>query len=371
MKILSRLKNFLLSENENSDNDADRLNEHVEASTPALKNTLSTSQVAKAKEVKPKISEMLLSEIKTWEVVNVPSTLYHGCHIQDEGIDLENNEISGNKWLSTSPYYAASYAWHLSRPPKPSPNSKYCVKVEVGNKNHKVVVRPKLISSFPDFLAQCFPDIPKGYGLSRNFQNVLKAHLDIVFGKDSDVIGYYWPSSDDSEYDEILIPNCNHYFESKIFIPLPNDKSLLSDWSLNLHSSLSLNSNVTKGHILTLYHGTRNRFEVFDQSFYKTGEGVADFKGWYFCISPKGALAHCETYLHCRGRDNDGYILECQIESQFVEVDIEGHLTEPIYDGVVYGVPFEYSAKIKVVRVHSTREVFESIYGKIVEIPNY
>jgi hypothetical protein len=128
---------------------------------------------------------------------------------------------------------------------------------------------------------------------------------------------------------------------------------------------------IIKSNILTLYHGTRSRFDVFDPAFFKTGEGDADYYGWYFCRTLKGALWHCESYLRCDVRNSEGFILECQVEAGFTDKDIEGHFTEPKYDRPIYGLSLAYSNKIKVVRILSAKAVFESIYGKIVEVPNY
>lgn len=328
---------------------------NTEESSLVFENGITETKGLSLNEVKPIISELLLNEIKTWELKEIPTTLYHGCHIQDHGIDLEKNEICGNKWLSKDPFYAASYAWHFSRPCKPSSNSRYCVKVEIHKNNFKAIARPKYINSFPEFLAKCFSDIPRGYGLSHNFQNTLKAHLDIVFGENSNVIGYYWPSNDDSGNDEICIPNCNQYIQSIVFMPLPEDRSLLEDWRLNLQDNAHQNLDMVKSNILTLYHATRNRFDVFAPSFYKTGEGDADYQGWYFCRTLKSALWHCESYLRCDIRNDGGYILECEIESQFADEDIEGYFTEPRYDRPIYGVSLANSTKIKIVRVLSTR----------------
>lgn len=119
-----------------------------------------------------------------------------------------------------------------------------------------------------------------------------------------------------------------------------------------------------ESNILTLYHGARSQFDQFDPTFFKTGEGDADYHGWYFCRTLKGALWHCESYLRCDVSNNGGSILECLVEEIFTDKDIEGHFTEPKYDRPVYGVPLAHSARIKIIRTYSAREVFESIYGK-------
>jgi hypothetical protein len=172
----------------------------------------------------PDISEMLLNEIIGWEVVDIPHILYHGCQNGDLGVDIENQIIDGNKWFSTNQNYAASYAWFLSRPESPLSGSRHCLKVGLAQSHYKAIVRPAHITSFPQFLAKCFPHVPQGYALSRNFQNTLKAHLEAAFGKDSGVIGYYWRN----DQSEICIPDCGEYVAVSEFFPLPDNKDLLN-----------------------------------------------------------------------------------------------------------------------------------------------
>ncbi len=119
------------------------------------------------------------------------------------------------------------------------------------------------------------------------------------------------------------------------------------------------------GSAIDLYHGSRNVFNIFDPSYIRTGEGAGSYDGWYFCSAPKGALRHCESYLKCDVRQKEGFILHCQVEKAFVDIDIEDAFTEPCYGRPVYGVLLENSSRIYVVRVTPARDVFESIYGKI------
>lgn len=122
--------------------------------------------------------------------------------------------------------------------------------------------------------------------------------------------------------------------------------------------------------IITLYHGSRSCFDRFETLYRRTGEGVGDYDGWYFCSTPKGALRHCERYLRCSIHENEGYVLECAIEAKYVDSDVDGIYTEPCYGGPVSGVRLFNSSKIKIVKVIGAREVFESVYGKIVEHAN-
>ena len=115
--------------------------------------------------------------------------------------------------------------------------------------------------------------------------------------------------------------------------------------------------------LLTLYHASRCSFERFDPAYYQTGEGVGNYEGWYFCSTPREALRHCESYLRCNAAKNQGFILECQIESKYVDNDIDGTFTEPCYDGRVSGVSLFNSSKIKIIRIISPHDVFESVYG--------
>jgi hypothetical protein len=119
--------------------------------------------------------------------------------------------------------------------------------------------------------------------------------------------------------------------------------------------------------VIDLYHGSRKNFSLFDPEYYQSGEGAGDYKGWYFCSTQKGALCHCKNYLKCEVRQNEGFVLHCQIEKIFISEDIDDMYTEPCYGRPVYGVLLEDSQKIKIVRVIPAREVFESVYGAIID----
>lgn len=147
------------------------------------------------------LSLLLLEEIQAWPKLEVSGTLYHGCRDDDHGIDIPSNWIAGNKWFSKDPYYAGEYAWHFSRPETGTP-----YRLELRLKKPILAVtcpaRPRG-KDFPWFLAECFPKVPCGYGLSRHFQNVLAAHLS---ASGRDVIAYLSHGGK-----EILIPTCESH----------------------------------------------------------------------------------------------------------------------------------------------------------------
>lgn len=168
------------------------------------------------------VSEKLLSEISKWEVVDLPNLLFHGCQSVDGSVNIKNMTLIGDKWFSTYKKYAGSYSWHLSRAENPEPNSRYCLELHA-KKQFKAIVRPEYLKEFPVFLKSCFPKFG-GYSLSRQFQHTLKLHLNELFGKDTAIIGYYWPCSGDLT-DEICIPECHKYLDVIKATQLPDDKN--------------------------------------------------------------------------------------------------------------------------------------------------
>lgn len=169
---------------------------------------------------KMKISERLLSEITTWRITELPSRLYHGCQSIDDSVNIEERMLVGDKWFSTHKGYAGGYAWHFSRDQNPPLNSRYCLELDT-NSPYKAITRPDDLRNFPNFLESCFPGTG-AYNLSREFQAVLKLHLNEAFGEDSDVIGYYWLNGGDFT-DEICIPECHKYLSVRAAILLPDD----------------------------------------------------------------------------------------------------------------------------------------------------
>lgn len=167
------------------------------------------------------VSEKLLSEICKWEIVDLPNCLFHGCLSVDGSVNIEQMTLVGDKWFSTNKKYAGSYAWHISREENPEPNSRYCLELHTRNQ-YKAIARPEYLKEFPMFLKSCFPQFD-GYNLSRQFQYTLKLHLNELFGKDTPIIGYYWPDSGDST-DEICIPECHNYLDVINATQLPDDK---------------------------------------------------------------------------------------------------------------------------------------------------
>ena len=169
-----------------------------------------------------RLSNTLLSAIREWDVIELPTQLFHGCQSIDGSVNIEQKSLVGNKWFSTNEGYAGSYAWHFSRKEHPGPDKRYCLELLLDS-GYKAIARPDDLKDFPSFLKECFPEF-NSYELSLYFQSVLGLHLSEVFGDNSNVIGYYWPYSGDST-DEICIPQCHKYLEVKKAILLPDDKS--------------------------------------------------------------------------------------------------------------------------------------------------
>ena len=118
--------------------------------------------------------------------------------------------------------------------------------------------------------------------------------------------------------------------------------------------------------IIELFHGTRAAFKKFDPQYFRSGEGVGSYNGWYFCKTLKGALAHCDSFLGCDVFSGEGIILRCEIADCYVDVDIDAEYTDPIYGRPVFGVALEKSIEIQVIESIPARSAFESIYGAII-----
>lgn len=114
---------------------------------------------------------------------------------------------------------------------------------------------------------------------------------------------------------------------------------------------------------MRLYHGTKAFFESFDPKYYHSGEGVGEFKGWYFCSNVDGAFAHCDRYLRCDTSSDEGVILVCEIPDKFVITDIESWQTETCYQPPIHGVHLCNSKEIRVAERISTKSVFEEKYS--------
>lgn len=116
---------------------------------------------------------------------------------------------------------------------------------------------------------------------------------------------------------------------------------------------------------MLLYHGSKALFTKFDAVFYKTGEGVGSYDGWYFCSTPKGALYHCEKYLECRPYGKGGYIYCCEVDDKFIDIDIDGCFTEHQYGRPIFGVKLEKTNHIKIIDRIDAIKVFVLTYGEI------
>ncbi len=194
--------------------------EQASISEPSCNNAVEESLIANHSAISA-ISSILLNELSTWELVELPLAMFHGCQSTDIGVDIESRTLSGNKWFSTDVEYASGYAWFHTRPEKPTLGSRYCAKLELLGNSFKVIKRPSGFKGFPDFLSKCFPDVSANYSLSRHFQTVLKDHLHAIYGVDSHVIGYYYPEIGGSE---ILIPECEKYIRVTEFVRLSDER---------------------------------------------------------------------------------------------------------------------------------------------------
>lgn len=115
---------------------------------------------------------------------------------------------------------------------------------------------------------------------------------------------------------------------------------------------------------MILYHGTNRRFNEFDNSFYGTGEGkVTNYKGWFFCSGPQGALHHCLTWLKCKPYGEGGIVLVCEVEDKYVEDDIEREITDPKYGRPIFGVSLDNTQHIKVIERVEALSIFVERYG--------
>jgi len=164
------------------------------------------------------LSKLLLSALQTWEVRPVPDIFYHGCRSDDVGINTDSKSISGNKWFSTDQYLAGDYAWHFSRynPEKVCTGNPLRLELQLISQID-AVVKPREINgkSFPEFLSDCFPEIPPGYDLSKHYQNVLTPHLNAVF-PNQNIFAHMMKDGE-----EILIPACEAFIRIVNVVELP------------------------------------------------------------------------------------------------------------------------------------------------------
>lgn len=188
-------------------------------------NTVANAPVNKTEKTsrfqpKMEISQDLLDEIENWEIIELPRRIYHGCQSSDTSVDIQKLTLIGNKWFSTSMHYAGSYAWHFMRNANPPANSRYCLKLS-SSKVWRGIKRPDDFKDLPNFLSKCFK--LSGYNNSFQFQHTLQLHLHELFGRDSDIIGYYWADGGDGN-DEICIPECQEYYKVESATLLPDEK---------------------------------------------------------------------------------------------------------------------------------------------------
>lgn len=98
-----------------------------------------------------------------------------------------------------------------------------------------------------------------------------------------------------------------------------------------------------------LFHGSRTIFTRFDPKFFNSGEGVSNFKGWYFVDKLKGAAKHAESHL--RDIPRPGYVYVCKVPKYHVVYDAERGWTDSCYHSVTYGVPLDLSDSIEIIEI--------------------
>lgn len=100
---------------------------------------------------------------------------------------------------------------------------------------------------------------------------------------------------------------------------------------------------------MRIYHGTKAKFIKFDSSFFKSGEGVGSFEGWYFTDNQAGAQKHVMSYL--RDLDGSGFVYECEVPDPYTIKNCEQGYTDTCYGCQSTGVLFENSHQIEIVNI--------------------
>ncbi len=112
---------------------------------------------------------------------------------------------------------------------------------------------------------------------------------------------------------------------------------------------------------MLLFHGSKAIFTHFEPKFYRSGEGVGEFEGWYFSQSLKGAYKHAESYL--RNIEGSGYVYVCKVPDEIAILDCESGHTDSCYHGQAVGVEFENSNAIEIIEVLSVSTLHEETVG--------
>ncbi|WP_281716324.1 hypothetical protein [Alteromonas sp. CyTr2] len=161
------------------------------------------------------LSEYLIEEIRTWDVVELPQRAFHGCRHDDIGIDILNLKISGNKWCSIDAAYAGDYAWHHTRNHQAVP---YILEVLM-TEQLTGIQRPKHLNgeAWAPFLGKCFPQY-SGYELSREFARSIVAHIKVALG--NNINGYISYGGD-----EIIVTDTERYLVVESSLKLPMEKT--------------------------------------------------------------------------------------------------------------------------------------------------
>lgn len=108
------------------------------------------------------------------------------------------------------------------------------------------------------------------------------------------------------------------------------------------------------------FHGSKALFNKFAPQFHGTGEGAGnDFRGWFFCDKPWGAIKHVQSYL--RDLPGEGYLYVCKIDSKALIPNCENGGTDSIYGNQAYGVELNNSHHIEIVEVISLKDLDASL----------
>lgn len=159
------------------------------------------------------ISPKLVTTLKSWARVETPVRLFHGCRSGDQGVDVGARTLIGNKWFSQYPHYAGQYAWNMSALGTPVRATVH-LRAAVSAVECPAELRGV---KFVEFLADCFPQVPPTYALSRHFQDVLRSHLLLAFG--GSVHAYLSHGGN-----EVLLPACEEWIVDCEFMTLPPTK---------------------------------------------------------------------------------------------------------------------------------------------------
>jgi hypothetical protein len=102
---------------------------------------------------------------------------------------------------------------------------------------------------------------------------------------------------------------------------------------------------------MILFHGSKAKFDTFDPIYFRSGEGVGSFAGWYFTDNMAGAERHVTSYLRDHKTDGSGYVYECEVPDHYAIENCENGFTDTCYGCQATGVLHENSHHIKILKV--------------------